>query len=210
MYENKSRLIIALFAALVIALSVPGVITSWHLVKLHYKKPGRTLDLMKRYPVLKPLKKHIPEKYLMGIDTGVIDPYDPEANEKAKKQKEEIIEHKEVCDINRTWTCTGVDDSRYSEIAGIGVAVYGMAGYVMLIFLGIVILILRPKKPNILTHLISIGATFGFIFSLYLTYIEAFTLHQFCPYCIKSAAYMTAIFIAVVIQFLLLKKMKKT
>ena len=208
MSENKSRLIIALFAAIIIALSVPGVITSWHLVKLHYKKPGRTLELMTKYPVLKPLKKYIPEKYLMGIETKTIDPYDPEANEKAKKQQWELNREKEDCNINKTWTCTGVDDSKYSEIAGIGVAVYGVAGYALLILLGLITLIQRPKKPNIITYLIALGATLGFAFSAYLTAVEAYELHQFCPHCVKSAVYMAAIFTAVAVQFLILRKTK--
>lgn len=213
MPENKSRLVIALFAALVIALSVPGVITSWHLVKLHYKKPGRTLELMNKYPVLKPIKKHIPDKYLMGIGSGAsasdeYDPYDPEANEKAKKQAAAQTKIKEDCDFNKTWTCTGVDESKYSEIGGIGVAVYGVAGYALLILLGIFTLIQRPKKPNIITYLIALGATLGFAFSVYLTIVESSVLHQFCPHCVKSAAYMAAIFTAVAVQFLILRKEK--
>jgi uncharacterized membrane protein len=210
MQENKSRLIIALIAVIIIALSVPGVLDSWYLVKLHYKKPGRTLELMKRYSFVKPLKKFIPEMYLLGIDTGARDPYDLVANKKAIEQLKLLKKHKEDCDINKTWSCSLVDDSPYSEIAGIGVAIFGLAGYVSLILLGLVTLILRPKTPNICTHLITIGAITGFAFSVYLTALEAFVIHAFCPHCVKSAAYMTVIFVAVAIQYLVLRRMKKS
>lgn len=225
MPRNKSRLFIALFTAFILAMSIGGLLTSWHLVKMHYEDPGRTLKLFETYPILKPLKMRIPEKYIQPVkivaDTkqeelenmyNVFGPAgsgegkpDNKENKKEKKKENKDESNDTFCTAGGG-DCEKVDNSPYSEFGGIGVAVYGTAGYAILIILCIVVFIQRPGKMNILTHFISLGAAIGFAVSVWFTYIEAFVIYEFCPYCVVSAVFMTLIFIAVIIQWLKLRR----
>ncbi len=84
--------------------------------------------------------------------------------------------------------CETVQHSRYSKLDGIPVATLGLAGYI-----GILIsLWIRGE----LGRAIGFGlALVGFLFSLYLTYREAFTIHAYCQWCLGSATVMTLLVI---------------
>jgi uncharacterized membrane protein len=79
--------------------------------------------------------------------------------------------------------CETVAQSRYSELAGMNVAVIGIFGYVLL--LGAAIL---PgdlgRFGGFLTALIGLG------FSVYLTYLELFVIDAICQWCVASAVLM--------------------
>jgi uncharacterized membrane protein len=66
--------------------------------------------------------------------------------------------------------------------------------------LGLIILAQRPARPNVFVALVWIGAIIGFAYSMHLTYIEAYEIKSFCPYCVKSAWAMTGVFAAVLAQ----------
>ena len=76
--------------------------------------------------------------------------------------------------------CETVAHSHYSHVAGINVAVFGIAGYVVLLLAALV-----PgdvgRFGGFLTALV------GFGFSLYLTYLELFVIHAVCQWCVASA-----------------------
>lgn len=80
--------------------------------------------------------------------------------------------------------CETVAESRYSELAGINIAVIGILGYVMLLIAAIV-----PgdagRFGGFLTALTGVG------FSIYLTYLEFFVIDAFCQWCVASAVLMT-------------------
>jgi uncharacterized membrane protein len=80
--------------------------------------------------------------------------------------------------------CETVQHSVYSKLAGIPVATLGLAGYI-----GILIsLAIRGDTGRA----IGFGlALIGFLFSMYLTYREAFTIHAYCQWCLGSATIMT-------------------
>ena len=94
--------------------------------------------------------------------------------------------------------CKTVNDSRYSEvtIAGlrIPVAVLGVVGYAVI--LGVLLL---EKKGDFLQQngsLVFFGLSLmGFLFTLYLVYVEIALLKAFCPFCVTSQIAMTLIFI---------------
>ena len=91
--------------------------------------------------------------------------------------------------------CATVNSSRWSELWGIPIAFFGILSYLALIFLvffGLKIAFLT-RYTNLL--IFGIGA-FGFLYSLYLTYLEIFVLKTICQWCLVSAFSMTAIFIA--------------
>jgi uncharacterized membrane protein len=98
--------------------------------------------------------------------------------------------------------CKSVNDSRYSKIALAGVrvpvAVLGVVGYASI--LGV---LLFERKMDFLEDngsLVFFGlALVGFLFTLYLIYVEIALIKAFCPFCVASQAAMILIFILSVI-----------
>jgi uncharacterized membrane protein len=91
--------------------------------------------------------------------------------------------------------CVTVNSSQWSVLWGIPLAVFGMLSYLAVLFL-----VFFGQKIAFLTRysrLIVFGiGTFGFLYSLYLTYLELFVLKAICQWCLVSALCMTVIFIA--------------
>jgi uncharacterized membrane protein len=77
--------------------------------------------------------------------------------------------------------CETVARSQFSELGGIPVSVLGMAGAASL--LGTFAL-RSPLQAPIRFTLAGIGA----VFSVYLTVLEATSIHAYCVYCLCSAA----------------------
>jgi len=94
-----------------------------------------------------------------------------------------------------TGSCEAVQASRYAELFGIPVAFYGVAGYATLMALGLAGLQPRFAGDRRAAVLLATLATVGFAFSLYLTAIELFVLHEICRWCVVSAVIMTAIWV---------------
>lgn len=82
------------------------------------------------------------------------------------------------CSINERWDCGIVNHSPFAVMAGVPVAVIGMAGYVLL---GVLAL----KKVY---GLFLGAAAAGLAFSLYLAHVEAHILGVWCVYCVASLA----------------------
>ena len=94
-----------------------------------------------------------------------------------------------------TGSCEAVQASRYAELFGIPVASYGVAGYAALMALGLAGLQPTFAADRRVGALLATLATVGFAFSLYLTAIELFVLHEICRWCVVSAVIMTAIWV---------------
>jgi uncharacterized membrane protein len=85
-------------------------------------------------------------------------------------------------------SCELVQTSIYSTVAGVPVALLGLIGYV-----AILASLLAPEREA--TRLATLGLVIvGFGFSLYLTYREAFSLHEYCEWCLSSAGILTVLF----------------
>ena len=80
------------------------------------------------------------------------------------------------CSINDRWDCGIVNKSPFAMIAGIPVAVIGIAGYLLLAVLAL-------KR---FYKLFLAAALAGLAFSLYLANIEAHILGVWCIYCVIS------------------------
>lgn len=87
--------------------------------------------------------------------------------------------------------CELVNTSRFSEFLGLPVALWGIGAYVALLVLSI--LVLRQDFSPWAQRGLFIVSAFGIVFSLYLTYIEVFVLHEICPWCVLSAVIVTCI-----------------
>lgn len=90
--------------------------------------------------------------------------------------------------------CTTVNNSPYASVQGIPIAYIGVAGY--LLILG---LLLLPAPWSIVADyrtLALFGVTLsGFIFTVYLIYLEVWKIKALCPFCLASQAIMTILFI---------------
>jgi uncharacterized membrane protein len=95
--------------------------------------------------------------------------------------------------------CSRVNSSAYSEIYHIPVALVGVAGY--LVLLGLHLLEKRNDflRQNATLLLFGVALT-GFLFTLYLIYVEIAILSALCPFCVTSQTVMTIIFIISVIR----------
>ena len=88
--------------------------------------------------------------------------------------------------------CERVQSSPYAKLAGVPVAVLGLAGYVA------VLASLALPDRSVTAFLALIGAGF----SAYLTYLELAVIDAVCQWCVASAIIMTAVAIASVARLL--------
>ena len=97
--------------------------------------------------------------------------------------------------------CSTVNASIYSEVNGIPVAVIGILGYVAI--LGVLIYEKRTPffKENGTLMIFGMALT-GFLFTVWLIYVEVALLHALCPFCLTSQVSMTLIFIMSVIRLI--------
>ncbi|MBM3151351.1 MAG: vitamin K epoxide reductase family protein [Chloroflexi bacterium] len=97
--------------------------------------------------------------------------------------------------------CATVNYSRYSEIAGIPVALLGLLAYLTIIIL-LSLALRKPALAGAINLLVFSLGLAGLVFSVYLTYIELAVIDAVCPFCVISAVLITLIFILSVIQIL--------
>jgi len=97
--------------------------------------------------------------------------------------------------------CSTVNASRYSEVYGIPVATVGIAGY-----FAILLTHWYERRDKFFEKngpmLIFGMALTGFLFTLYLIYVEFSILKAICPFCLTSQIAMTIIFIISVIRLI--------
>jgi uncharacterized membrane protein len=90
--------------------------------------------------------------------------------------------------------CSVVNASRYSEVGGIPVALVGVGGY-----LAILALLFLERRPGFFQEngiMMLFGVSLiGFLFTLYLIFVEIRLIHALCPFCLTSQTVMTIIFI---------------
>ena len=95
--------------------------------------------------------------------------------------------------------CSEVNSSRYSEINGIPVAVLGVLGYAAI--LALLFLEQRAGVFQLNGAMMFFGVSLlGFLFTLYLIYVEVALIQAYCPFCLTSQAVMIIIFIISVIR----------
>ncbi len=96
------------------------------------------------------------------------------------------------CKIGGAINCDLVNRGPYGEILGFPVAGIGFLGYV---FIAALALLLLSGKKNAKTTLMLLRAstTVGFVFSLWLLYVELFVILTVCPFCMVSLLLITVI-----------------
>ena len=97
--------------------------------------------------------------------------------------------------------CSDVIHSRYSEVNGIAVPVIGASGFLAIL----VVLLLEPRLPflkqNGTTIVFGMSLT-GFLFILWLVYVETVLIKALCPFCVTTQITMTLVFILSIVRLI--------
>jgi uncharacterized membrane protein len=97
--------------------------------------------------------------------------------------------------------CSTVNASSYSEVNGIPVAVFGVIGYLAILAVHYFENRNRFFKQNSTLMIFGMALT-GFLFTVWLIYVEVALLKALCPFCITSQTAMTIIFIIAVMRLI--------
>jgi uncharacterized membrane protein len=97
--------------------------------------------------------------------------------------------------------CSEVLSSRYAVVGGFPLAAIGAAAYFTVFSLATLAAFGYRAAGTLLTPLLSAM----FVVSLWLIYLQAFVIRQFCQYCLFSAAITSALLLLVVIGRFVLK-----
>lgn len=92
--------------------------------------------------------------------------------------------------------CSAVLSSPYAVVAGIPLAAVGAAAYFTVFSLVILTIFGYPKAASLLTALVIAM----FLVSMWLIYLQAFVIREFCQYCLLSALITTTLLVLVFIN----------
>ena len=92
--------------------------------------------------------------------------------------------------------CSAVLSSPYAVVAGIPLAAVGAAAYFTVFSLAILTLFSYSWAAKLMG--VMVFTMFGL--SLWLIYLQAFVIREFCQYCLLSAAITTALLVVVLIS----------
>ncbi len=90
--------------------------------------------------------------------------------------------------------CEAVLNSPYAEIGGIPLSIFGAIAY----FVAFSLAILAAFGNRLLWKLFGVQITLMASYSIYLIYLQKFVIHEFCQYCLLSAAITLTLFIIAV------------
>lgn len=97
--------------------------------------------------------------------------------------------------------CNTVINGGFSKFLGIGLEVYGTAYYAFIATIYGSFLLIPEAASNIYILFFVTGMTIaGFLFSIYLTFVQAFVIKTWCSWCLMSAALSTAIFLFTIVN----------
>jgi uncharacterized membrane protein len=99
-----------------------------------------------------------------------------------------------ICVEGDAFNCDAVNNSAYSKVAGIPIAYLGLATY---LFIG-ALLLLENRVAFLQEYgiMLLFGVTlFGFMYSMYLVYVQAAILKAFCVWCLGHETVITLLFI---------------
>ena len=92
-------------------------------------------------------------------------------------------------------SCETVNLSRWSIFLGAPVAAWGVGFYVVMFGLSVASLQDRYADSLGMSKALALISGGGVIFSLWLTYLELFVIHEICQWCVMSALIVTTIFV---------------
>lgn len=119
----------------------------------------------------------------------------------------QISGHEVVCNIYEVNTCENVLNSEYATLFGMHLSVWGFGYYITMFVL--FLLYCASLDRNFFNKFFGISM-FGFLFSVYLVYLQFFIIQNLCFYCLMSALFSTLIFITNSIHFIFDVKKNKS
>jgi protein-disulfide isomerase/rhodanese-related sulfurtransferase len=96
--------------------------------------------------------------------------------------------------------CDAVRASAYSHLGGLPVPIFGVFMYAFLALLLFLYPLLPAAFVRLAQFIVVLISGAGFLFSVYLTGIEAFVLHSWCVWCVLSALLVTGIFLLALVD----------
>ena len=91
--------------------------------------------------------------------------------------------------------CDDVNQSPYSMLFGVPVALWGFLVYAVLLGMSLLWLRAVGKRGLWLGRGMLAVSAWGLVFSAYLTALELFVIHAICPFCVISAVIITVLFV---------------
>jgi uncharacterized membrane protein len=92
-------------------------------------------------------------------------------------------------------SCETVNTSKWAKFMGAPVAAWGVVYYIAVFLLSLISTGERYAESIGVSKLLAVVTGTGFLFSVYLTYLELFQIHAICQWCVISAIIATIIFI---------------
>jgi protein-disulfide isomerase/uncharacterized membrane protein/rhodanese-related sulfurtransferase len=96
--------------------------------------------------------------------------------------------------------CDAVRASAYSSLWGVSMPVFGVAGYTLLAIVIIAESLFSGRTARLARYGVLGMTGFGFLFSLYLEYLQAFVIHAYCAWCLTSGVAMSALFALAIVN----------
>jgi uncharacterized membrane protein len=113
-----------------------------------------------------------------------------------------IIDYSEVKPLcTGVGGCSSVQSSGYAFIGPIPVALLGVMGYLALLALRLARGKLSLELDGYLPLTALAVSLIGVLYSAYLTYLEAFVIKAWCPWCVSSAILMTVYFVLAIVDW---------
>ena len=103
-------------------------------------------------------------------------------------------------------SCETVQASRWSTFLGLPVAAWGLGFYVTLFAVAVVGLGERFADSIEFAWLLAALTGWGFLFSAWLTALEAFWIDAWCQWCIISALIATTVFILAILDLIAMRR----
>lgn len=104
-----------------------------------------------------------------------------------------LIDAPIICTENQTFSCGTVQASRYSELYGVPVAYLGFGLYAVL-----GLLLFFEDRSDFLAEygyiFIFFGGIIGWLFSMWLVYVQFFIILALCQWCLAHEANFTVLF----------------
>jgi uncharacterized membrane protein len=96
--------------------------------------------------------------------------------------------------------CETVNTSRWAVFLGQPVAAWGLGAYATLFVISLVGMSERFEDSRGVAIVLAALSGWGVLFSGWLTYLELFVIHAICIWCVTSAAIITLIFLAALLD----------
>lgn len=105
-----------------------------------------------------------------------------------------------------TGSCDTVQTSPWAVLMGVPVPLMGVFGYLVLMVIAIAGIQPQHANNKKIGILLFVLAEIALVFTIYLTYLEAFVIHAWCRWCLGSAALVLLIWIFSIPELLKLRR----